>query len=349
VIEASGLTARAGAFTLCDVTFTVPRGGYGAVIGPAGSGKTTLLETIAGLIPLTAGALKLGGQDVRGVPPERRGVGFVYQRGYLFPHLSVEGNVLYGAPDAGYAREVARRLGVHELLARRVRGLSGGERALVALARAVAARPALLLLDEPLSALDPRRRALVRREVRALHRELGATVLHVTHDFTEAGLLADVAVLLDEGRVLQWGAPSALFREPASPRAAEFLGAENVFAGEVRVGAGTPTDAASRAVEFRTGVLTFHTVSDAAAGAGHAVIRAEEVLLATTSHPSSARNQFEGVVTEVASLGALTHVVVDIGGTPLVAALTTRSAIDLSLREGQRVWASFKAMAVHLC
>ena len=359
MIAATSLGARAGAFALSDVTFTVPRGDYGVVIGPAGSGKTTLLETIAGIIPQSAGGLLLGEASAVGLPPERRGLGIVYQRGFLFPHLSVEENILYGAADAAFARGIAERLGAHTLFARRVRGLSGGERALVAIARALAARPAILLLDEPFSALDPRRRALVRREVRALHRELGMTVLQVTHDFTEAGLLGDVAILLDGGRVLQWGSPERVFREPASPYIAEFLGAENVYAGEVRVLGDAAPDwvpgepaALARghhAIEFRTGALTFYTVGDAHAGAGYAVIRAEEVLLSASPGTSSARNRFEGTISELAALGALTRAVVDIGGTPLVASVTTRSAQELELKEGQRVWASFKAMAVHLC
>jgi molybdopterin-binding protein len=337
----------------------VPAGSYGVVIGPAGSGKTTLLETIAGIIPQRAGTLLLDGRDVAGVPPERRRIGFVYQLGFLFPHLSVEENVVYGASDATFAREVARRVGADAIYGRSVRGLSGGERQLVAIARALATRPSILLLDEPFSALDPRRRALVRREVRALHRELRMTVLQVTHDFTEAGLLGDVAILLDGGRVLQYGPPEHVFREPASPYIAEFLGAENVFAGTVRVLGDAAPDWVTgepdvlarghRAIEFRTGALTFYTVGDAPDGLGYAVIRAEEVLLALEPHPSSARNQFHGVITEVATLGALTRVTVDIGGTPLVAALTTRSAQELQLRKGQEVYASFKAMAVHLC
>jgi molybdopterin-binding protein len=359
VIDVRSLGARVGDFELRDVTFSVPAGSYGVVIGPAGSGKTTLLETIAGIIPQRAGTLLLDGRDVAGVPPERRRIGFVYQLGFLFPHLSVEENVVYGASDATFAREVARRVGADAIYGRSVRGLSGGERQLVAIARALATRPSILLLDEPFSALDPHRRALIRREVRALHRELGMTVLQVTHDFTEAGLLGDVAILLDGGRVLQYGPPEHVFREPASPYIAEFLGAENVFAGAVRVlGAvapdwvmGEPDVLARghRAIEFRTGALTFYTVGDAPDGLGYAVIRAEEVLLALEPHPSSARNQFHGVITEVATLGALTRVTVDIGGTPLVAALTTRSAQELRLTRGQEVYASFKAMAVHLC
>jgi molybdopterin-binding protein len=320
------------------------------VIGPAGSGKTTLLETIAGILPRRSGALRLMGRDMAGVPPERREIGFVYQRGYLFPHLSVEENVGYGASDPAFVRELSDRLGVNALLGRDVRGLSGGEQQLVAIARALAARPRILLLDEPFSALDPRRRSLVRRTVRALHGELGMTVLQVTHDFTEAGLLGDIAILLDGGRVLQSGPPEEVFRRPASPYIAEFLGAENVFAGEVDMlrTADTSTDS-HHAIEFHTGPLTFYTVGNAHRGPGYAVIRAGEILLSLEPQHSSARNNFRGTVTEVATTGALAHVTVNVSGVPVVAALTTRSADELSLAPGAEVWVSFKAMAVHLC
>jgi molybdate/tungstate transport system ATP-binding protein len=363
VIEARGLSARVGEFALHDVTFTVPAGGYGVVIGPAGSGKTTLLETIAGIVAQRGGTLLLGGCDATTLPPESRGVGFVYQHGYLFPHLSVADNVAYGAADHALAREVARRLGADAFAGRDVRSLSGGERQVVALARALARRPQVLLLDEPFSALDPRRRTLVRREVRAIHAEWGMTVLQVTHDFTEAGLLGDVAILLDGGRVLQYGAPQEIFRRPASPYIAEFLGAENVFAGTARMLEESPLEQMEdapdpgryRAMEFRTGGLTIYAVGDAVVGAGYAVIRAEEVLLArveeSAARPTrtSARNRFRGTISEVATSGALTHVTVDVAGTPLVAALTTRSVQELALEEGVEVEASFKAMAVHLC
>lgn len=359
MIEVGGLEARVGSFTLRDITFTVPEGGYGVVIGPAGSGKTTLLETIAGIIPQTAGTLHLSGSDATRTPPERRGIGFVYQHGYLFPHLTVAENIAYGASSRSLVHELATRLGADTLLGRPVRSLSGGERQLVALARALAARPRILLLDEPFSALDPGRRAQARRMVRAIHREWGVTVLQVTHDFTEAGLLGDVAILLDGGRVLQHGPPETVFRRPATPYIAEFLGAENVFAGEIRVVGESAPDWAPgepealahghRAIEFRTGPLRFYTIGDGSNGTGYAVIRAEEVVLSLQAQSTSARNQFGGVVQEVATLGALARVTVDVQGIPLVAALTTRSARELGLAPGTDIYASFKAMAVHLC
>lgn len=359
MISLDAVTARKGRFVLDRVTFALEPASYGVVIGPAGSGKTTLLEVIAGLLRPTGGRVLLDGSDAARAPIESRGIGLVYQHAFLFPHLSVRENVAYGAADDRSLEQVAGRLGVTPLFARDVGGLSGGERQLVALARALARRPRLLLLDEPFSALDPRRRTLVRREVRALHREWGLTTLQVTHDFAEAGMLGDRAVLLDGGRVLQEGTPAEVFRRPASPYVAEFLGAENVFAGVARdLGEAAPdwVDGAPgefalghRAFAFEAEGLTFYAVGDFAAGAGHAVIRAEEITIARDQAHDSARNRFAGRVTEVATLGALTRVTVEVRGTPLVAALTTRSAHELALEPGMAVVSSFKAMAVHLC
>jgi molybdopterin-binding protein len=359
MIRLDGITARKGRFLLDGVSFAVDDEAYGVVIGPAGSGKTTLLEVVAGLLAPVRGSVIIDGETMGQAPPEARRVGLVYQHAFLFPHLTVRENVAYGAADDDALREASGRMGVTELFGREVRGLSGGERQLVALARALARRPRLLLLDEPFSALDPRRRTLIRREVRALHREWGLTTLQVTHDFAEAGMLGDQAILLDGGRVLQAGTPAEVFRRPASPYVAEFLGAENVFSGTARdLGEaapdwvdGPPADLAHghRAFAFETEGLTLYAVGDFAAGAGHAVIRAEEITIARDHAHDSARNRFAGRVTEVASLGALTRVTVDVRGTPLIAALTTRSAHELAIEPGLAVVATFKAMAVHLC
>lgn len=359
MIDVRGLSVRVGGFSLQDVTFSVPTGGYGVVIGPAGSGKTTMLEAIAGIRAPRSGSIRLGSRDVTREPPDERDVGLVYQHGFLFPHLSVEANLQYGARDEATVTELVARLQLEPLLGRHVESLSGGERQLVSLGRALARRPAVLLLDEPFSALDPRRRSRTRREVRALHRELKFTALQVTHDFTEAGLLGDVAILLDTGRVLQSGPPERVFREPASPYIAEFLGAENVYAGAARVLAdeapdwleGEPADLSHghHAIEFTTGPLTLYTVGSAPDGPCYAVVRSEEVSLSVAAPSTSARNHFRGTVIEVSALGAFARVTLDIQGVPLVAAVTTRSVQEMHLREGMEVVASFKALAVHLC
>jgi molybdopterin-binding protein len=349
MIVAEGLSARAGDFRLSDMSFTLTAGQWGIVLGPAGAGKTTLLETIAGARTLSGGRLLLRGGDVARVPAERRGVGIVYQHGYLFPHLSVAENVRYGTVDAAYANEMAERFGADALRERPVSSLSGGERQVVALARALAPRPDILLLDEPFAALDPRGRTRVRRELHALQRERGLTVLQVTHDFAEAGTLGDVALLLEGGRLVQVAPPEVLFRQPATAAVAEFLGAENVYAG-VSVALGTSEPDGLRTMRFESGALSLVAVGEYATGAGHAVIRGEDVVLARTRPgPSSARNVLDGVVAEVASAGSLARVTVMVNGVPLVASVTSSAVRELELREGVGVVASVKATAVHLC
>jgi molybdopterin-binding protein len=308
--------------------------------------------------------------------PEARGVGMVYQHDYLFPHLTAGDNVRYGARSDDASREAASLTGVAPLLARDVRTLSGGERQLVSLARALATQPKFLLLDERFVALDPPRRAATRRMLRALQRERGMTVLHVTHDVAEGALLGDVIVVLDAGSVLQSGRAPDVFARPSSPRVAALLGAENVFAGRATV-----TD--DGLIAITAGALTIYAAADAnsvaptlpggagdrmaatggardrtAAGGGggdraaadvHAVIRADEIVLARTASPSSARNSFPATVTSVGAGGSLRRIELDVGGTTLVAVVTSSSVAALALAPGMRVSATFKATAVHVC
>ncbi|HET9208934.1 MAG TPA: ABC transporter ATP-binding protein [Thermoanaerobaculia bacterium] len=234
---------------LSGVSLELPDGGITVLIGPSGSGKSTLLQLLAGLLHPTAGRILFDGEDVTGVPTERRDVGVVFQSYALFPHLSVRENIAFGLKTgrrrfslrssrrrpsrhslAARVWDAAALLGLERLLDRRPGQLSGGEQQRVALARAVAPRPALLLLDEPLSALDARLRRAVRTELASLLRKLGTTVFYVTHDQEEAMLLADHLVVLHEGRVEQAGQPLDLYRRPATPFVASFLGEASLVA-----------------------------------------------------------------------------------------------------------------------
>jgi molybdopterin-binding protein len=261
----------------------------------------------------------------------------------------VDENVRYGGGDAEHIRAVCARLGVDALRGRPVSALSGGERQIVALARALAPGPDILLLDEPLAALDPRRRTRIRRELHALHRELRFTALQVTHDFAEAGTLGDLAILIEGGRTVQSAPPEQLFRHPATPAAAEFLGAENVYAGVAEPLA--PGDATGPdTVCFRAGTLSLVAVGEYRGGTSHAVIRGEDVVVSRARPgPSSARNVLDGVVVEVTIEGSLARVTLDVGGVPLVASLTRGSVTELGLVDGVAVVATVKATAVHLC
>ncbi|MBW3578558.1 MAG: ABC transporter ATP-binding protein [Actinobacteria bacterium] len=246
-----------------DVDLEVPAGRLTVLLGPSGVGKTTLLRAVSGLEPIEAGEMRLGHRDLRRVPAHRRGLAMVFQEPRLFPNLSVTDNVAFPlrAQGAGRAqrrrraRELLDEVGIAQLADRRPRGLSGGEAQRVALARALCAEPELLLLDEPLSAVDPERREELRRLLRAVQRERSLTTLYVTHDRAEAAELGDELALLLGGRVVQQASPRTLFEQPHTVEAARFLGA-NVLRGAVTAGR-LHLDAGSVPVDAPDGQATF--------------------------------------------------------------------------------------------
>lgn len=229
ILELEEMEVRAGTFHVGPITVRIDEGEYLVVLGPTGAGKTVTLEAISGLRKTCGGRVRMDGRDVTHAPPEARRIGFLYQDSLLFPHLSVRGNLAYGAHrispterEAAITR-LARMLQIEPLLERSPSGLSGGERRRVALARAMAANPVLLLLDEPMAALDPNSREGLRDILRELHRELGTTTIHVTHSFSEALALADRIAILIQGKLLQVAPARAVFATPASPEIAGFL------------------------------------------------------------------------------------------------------------------------------
>jgi len=227
---------------LADVSVRVEPGEFFTLVGPSGCGKTTTLRVLGGFESATAGGVRIDGQDVSGVPPEDRGVGVVFQHYALFPHMTVAENVGYGLrfsepPAGGTADERVSELlslvGLPEAGDRDPTTLSGGQRQRVALARALAPGPRLLLLDEPLSALDAQLRERLRRTVRQIQRELGITTVYVTHDQAEALAVSDRLAVVSDGRIEQVGTPREVYRRPATRFVAEFVGDNNVFEGTV--------------------------------------------------------------------------------------------------------------------
>jgi iron(III) transport system ATP-binding protein len=234
-----------GGFTaLHDVSLGIASGEFVCFLGPSGCGKTTLLRIIAGLEVQSAGQVWQGGRDVSRLPPAQRDYGIVFQSYALFPNLTVADNVAYGLVNRRTARaQIAQR--VAELLklvglpgseGRYPAQLSGGQQQRIALARALATAPGLLLLDEPLSALDALERVRLRQEIRALQQKLGVTTIMVTHDQEEALCLADRIVVMNQGVIEQVGTPMEIYREPATPFVADFVGKANVLPGRVHGG-----------------------------------------------------------------------------------------------------------------
>lgn len=268
----TGLTGQAGAFRLGPLDLTVPVGQVLAMLGPSGAGKTMLLETIAGLRPQHSGQIRLAGTDLTATPPERRRIGLVFQDAALFPHLTVRDNVRFGPrasrhQSAAAADSLLHQLGIWHLASRLPRSLSGGERQRVALARALAIQPGLLLLDEPLSALDQPTREDMRSLLQEMLADLDIPAIHVTHDRDEALSIGDSLAVITAGQLRQTGPASQVTARPADPGTARLLGWTGL-------GSGTATHGTVRA-----GQITLSGVAHDINGPVHLYYRPEDVLL----------------------------------------------------------------------
>ncbi|MFD7392193.1 ABC transporter ATP-binding protein [Streptomyces sp. NPDC059852] len=335
------LVVERDAFRL-DVALRAAPGDVVALLGPNGAGKTTALRALAGLVPLSAGHLLLDGADLGRTPPEGRPVGVVFQDYLLFPHLSALDNVAFGprcrkVPKAAARAQAAawlERMGLAEHAASRPRRLSGGQAQRVALARALATRPRLLLLDEPLAALDARTRLDVRAQLRHHLADFEAVAVLVTHDPLDAMVLADHLVVIEDGRVVQEGGPADIARHPRSDYIARLVGL-NLYRGEadghtVRVDGGpavTTTEELTGPVfvAFPPGAVTLHRERPTG---------------------SSARNLWRCEVAGLETHGDQIRAALS-GELPLAADLTTLAAAELGLRPGATVWATVKATQTH--
>lgn len=347
MIEIKNLAVNLGTFLLEDINLSIEPGEYFIILGPTGAGKTILLESIAGLHPIKSGEIWLNGREVTKLEAEKRGIGFVYQDYALFPHLSVKGNLLFGLKQKRRSKGerqlivewVTGLLGVSHLLERNPSTLSGGERQKVALARALSISPQVLLLDEPLSALDPHAREGVQQELRQIHHRLKATIVHVTHDFEEAIALGDRIAVLSEGHILQVGTPEQIFRQPNSEFVARFAMSRNIFAGEVR-------DADDGHATITIEGMKLDVVTELR-GKLHASLRPEDILISQEPLRSSARNCLRGTITHINDRGSTLYLTVS---TPLdfICLLTRRSFEEMGLRVGEEVHVTFKASAIHV-
>jgi molybdate transport system ATP-binding protein len=299
-----------------------------ALVGPSGAGKSSVLRVVAGLAP---GAVAYDGEDWTHLPPERRSVGLVFQDYALFPHLDVRRNVGYaGPPD-----ELLERLGIAHLADAKPSQLSGGERQRVALARALARDPKVLLLDEPLSALDAHTKSEVRHELAELLRDLGLPTLLVTHDYEDAAALADEVGVLVDGSLRQLARPAELVAAPRDAFVASFTGA-NLLHGEAHGTVGMTQ------IRLPDGACVYST--DEATGAVGVVVYPWDISLSREHAADSALNVLHGEVSSVVEIG--NRVRVRIG--PITAEVTAASAERLELTVGARVYATFKATGTRL-
>jgi putative spermidine/putrescine transport system ATP-binding protein len=300
---------RNGAIGIEDVSVSVEDGEFVTFLGPSGSGKTTTLNTIAGFLQPTAGSVEIGGRDVTALPTRKRNLGMVFQNYALFPHMSVRDNVAFGLHGRGLSKQqVAQR--IDESLAMvRLQGLSdrtpkqisGGQQQRVALARALVYRPPVLLMDEPLGALDKALRTQMQVEITRIHREVGTTFLFVTHDQDEALGMSDRIVLFNDGRVIQEGTPAELYEKPHSLFAAQFLGDSNVFRGPV-----------SERGKVRIADATVSADTSAAAIADRVavIVRPERMRINCATDGDRDGNSVSATITDVAYQGAFRRIAV---------------------------------------
>jgi iron(III) transport system ATP-binding protein len=335
-LEVRNLHKRFGdVIALGDISLDVVEGEFVCFLGPSGCGKTTLLRAIAGLDPQTAGTIHQKGRDVSRLPPAERDFGIVFQSYALFPNLTVTDNVAYGlvsrrrawAETTKRVAELLALVGMPEAGARYPAQLSGGQQQRVALARALATSPGLLLLDEPLSALDARVRLRLRHEIKALQRTLGVTTIMVTHDQEEALTIADRIVVMNAGAIEQVGTPREIYRKPASAFTADFVGSMNFLSGTLETPQRVKVGGLSLACAPQDGLTPGTRVQ--------LCIRPEDVRVRDL--PSDVANRVTVQVAELDFVGAFWRAVLSAGDVSLMADFSSNLIRDLGVEQGRRL------------
>lgn len=343
MVTLSGISKRFPGFTLGPVDLAVPENSFFMLMGPTGSGKTLILETIAGLCSPDHGRVFVDGKDVTKVKTGRRGVGIVYQDSALFPHLTVQENIEYGLKwsegDRNSPRELTDMLDLGEILHRFPGKLSGGEKQRTALARALVTGPAVILLDEPMSSLDPHFRGNLRSELREIHSSTGTTFIMATHDFSDALSMGTAGAVVNCGRIEQQGGIDEIFFKPQTPFMASFVGMKNIIPVEYH----DNTAVTENGMEIFLNRLI-------PPGRGHIAVSPDSIVLSTETRKglTSERNHFQGRVTGISRDGYGFLVDAVCSSTDFTIMVTPAALEELRIREGMEVWLSWKASAVHV-
>ncbi|WP_299147450.1 ABC transporter ATP-binding protein [uncultured Tateyamaria sp.] len=353
IIRFRNVTKRFGTFVaIDDLTLDIYPQEFFALLGPSGCGKTTMMRMLAGFENPTEGSIELAGKDIAGVPANKRAVNMMFQSYALFPHLSIWDNIAFGlrretsdkAAISARVEEMLKLTRLEKLARRKPHQISGGQRQRVALARSLAKAPKLLLLDEPLGALDAKLREATQFELMDIQEKTGTTFVIVTHDQEEAMTVASRIAVMDEGRIMQVATPDRIYEAPASVYVADFIGDVNILAGTV-----TATGADTYALTWKDGAAPVTAVSEATFTDGqqaHLAVRPEKVAIHTTK-PEDVDNLLKGKVLDIAYLGNLSTYHVELPGGQIIKAQTanTRRLSRRSITWEDPVWVGWTKTA----
>ncbi|MEA3436440.1 MAG: ABC transporter ATP-binding protein [Thermodesulfobacteriota bacterium] len=344
MINIESLRIELPGFTLQDINLSIEDGEFFTFLGPTGAGKTLVLEAIAGIIPITGGRIFVKGRDITHLPPDQRGIGIVYQDYALFPHLSVLENITYGLryhkadpqKSGKMVEKLMVQLGLKALAQRSIQHLSGGEKQRVSLARALAVNPSVLLLDEPLSALDPNFREEIREVLKKLHKRLETTFLMVTHDFAEAMFLGQRTAIINRGKIEQIGSVSEVFKKPSTPFVAEFVGMKNVF------------PAVFNGTKVLVDGLEMEAETMFKGREGYVAIRPEDILIRQEAVSGNGINVFGGKVLDITNRGPYYEISARTGKVIFKAMLSKSDLFEMNLQATKNINIAIRPSDIHV-
>lgn len=334
---------KLGDFQLKDINLEIKKGEYFVILGPTGTGKTVILEVIAGMYKPDKGNVYHGENDLSSLYPEKREIGFVYQDYALFPHLTIRENIIFGLKIRKFSKEKIKQkldeivsiLKIEHLLNRYSNTLSGGEQQRAAIARALITSPKILLLDEPLSALDPSTKEELQKMLKEIHEKMKTTTIHITHDFNEAFYLADRIAILENGTIAQVGTSNEIFKKPKDAYVANFVGMENIFKGRIM----------DRMINISPDVnIEIDSDKD---GDANIAFRPEDVMVSENPGTFDCKNKFCGKITNIMNKGPLYKMDIDIG-VKLTSLVPVKTIENMNISYGDEVWVGFEDSSLHI-